>query len=126
MARLARTGELAAVAVLGVLVVLSTSGWLYLVDPHIRGWGGPHLAALPLDELAHHSAVPLPLFVAAWAAAGALLGLLARAARIERLTAGLLFATLTGAWLVASDWMSIWVVRQTPSGEAFRAALRMP
>jgi lysyl-tRNA synthetase, class II len=126
MVRLARTGELAAVVLLGVLVVLSTSGWLYLVEPHIRGWGGPHLAALPLDELAHHSAVPLPVFVAAWAAAGALLGLLTRAARIERLTAGLLFAILTGAWLVAATGTSLWVVRQTPSGEAFRAAVHTP
>jgi lysyl-tRNA synthetase, class II len=121
MARLARTGELAAVALLSLLVVVAASGWLYLIEPQTRGWGGPLVDALPLDELAHHSSLPALVFVATWTVAGALLGLLARAARIERLTAGLVFALLTGTWLFASTGISILIVRQVPTGEAFRA-----
>jgi lysyl-tRNA synthetase class 2 len=126
MARLARTGELAAVALLALFVLVSTTGWLYFVESHTRGWGRPVVDALPLDELARHSALPLVVFITAWAAAGALLGLLARAARIERLTAGLVFALLTGAWLFATTGLSLLIVRQIPAGEAFRGAAHVP
>ena len=53
------------------------------------------------------------------------LGLLARAARIERLTAALLFALATGAILFAASGVSIFVVRQIPAGVAFTAATRI-
>jgi lysyl-tRNA synthetase class 2 len=51
-----------------------------------------------------------------------LLGLLARWARAERLTAGLLLAPAVGAWLYALNGVSILVVRQLPADQAFRAA----
>ena len=126
MARLARVGELTAVVLLALLVLVATSGWLYLIEPHTRGWGGSVADALPLDELARHAAMPLVVFVPTWAAAGGLLGLLARAARIERLTAGLAFTLLTGAWLAVASTVSLLVVRQVTVGEAFRGALHIP
>ena len=63
--------------------------------------------ALALDELSHHGAVSIVLFLAVWAVAAALLGLVARWARAERLTAGLLLALATGAWLYVLNGVSI-------------------
>jgi len=115
-----------AAALLAALVVVSTTGWLYLLEPHFR-IGRPLVAdALPLDELPHHSAVPLVIYLAVWAAAGFLLGSLAAVARIERFTAALLFALWTCVWLFIATGLSILVVRQIPAGEAFHAALRVP
>src|SRR5579859_3803947 len=126
MPRVWRAGELIAAALLAALVVVSTTGWLYLLEPHMR-IGRPLVAdALPLDELPHHSAVPLVIYLAVWAAAGFLLGSLAAVARIERFTAALLFALWTFAWLFIASGLSILVVRQIPAGEAFHAALRVP
>jgi lysyl-tRNA synthetase, class II len=126
MARLLRTGELALVAVLAVLVVASATGWLYIVEPSTR-IGRPLVRdALALDELPHHSAVPLVVYLAVWLAAGGLLGLLASIARIERLTAALLFALWTFAWLFATTSVSILVVRQVPAAQAFRDTAHVP
>jgi lysyl-tRNA synthetase, class II len=112
--------------VAALLIVASASGLLYLVRPHVAGVPGPRVHdALPLDELPHHDWVPLLVFAVTWLAAGALLGLLASALRVERLTAALLLALLTGAWLFATTGVSILVVRQIPSGEAFEAAGRV-
>ena len=52
----------------------------------------------------------------------ALLGLVARWAHTERLTAGLLLALGTGVWLYVLNGVSILVVRQISAHEAFHAA----
>ena len=77
-------------ALVPLVVVLSTGavGWLYLVEPPVPG---PRIAeALPLDELARHDAVPLVWFAVVWGTVAALLGLYARWAGLERVTAALL------------------------------------
>jgi lysyl-tRNA synthetase class 2 len=116
--------------VLGVIaaltIVAATTGLLYLVRATVARVPGPRVRdALPLDELPHHDWVPLLVFAAAWLAAGAMLGLIVNLLRIERLTAGLLLALLAGGWLFATTGISILVVRQIPSGEAFKAAGRV-
>src|ERR1035437_6847704 len=47
-------------------------------------------------------------------------------ARVERLTAGLLAALVTGGFLYAASGLSIFVVRQIQSGSAFKHALYVP
>jgi lysyl-tRNA synthetase, class II len=122
---LVRIARVAAGGVLAFIVVLSTQGWLYelrsatLAGPRIRD-------ALPLDELPRHDSVSLLLFVAVWGAAGVAVGLLARRARIERLTAALLAALATGLWLFATIWVSLVVVRQVANRQAFHAAIHVP
>jgi lysyl-tRNA synthetase class 2 len=111
--------------VLAFVVILSTQGWLYelrsatLAGPRIRD-------ALPLDELPRHDSVSLLLFVAVWGVAGVAVGLLARRARIERLTAALLAALVTGLWLFATTWVSLVIVRQVANRQAFHAAIHVP
>ena len=94
---LRRPAELSALALVTLLVPIAAVGWLYL----LRGGGwlpGPRVAdALPLDELANRSSVKVILYVAVWIGAALTLGLLARAARIERLTAALIYALVVGA-----------------------------
>src|ERR1700704_5341793 len=78
-------------------VTLATTGWLYIVGA--GGVPGPRVRqALPLDELAKHASAPLPVFVLVWTAAAVLLALVARWARIERLTAA--FVLVLGVNLV--------------------------
>jgi lysyl-tRNA synthetase class 2 len=109
-----------------LLVVAAATGWLYLLRPHTP-MGGPGVRdALPLDELAGHSRVPVLIFVLTWATAGAVIGAIAAMARIERLTAGITAALLTGAWLYATNGLSIAIVRQIPFKDAYRAALQTP
>jgi lysyl-tRNA synthetase, class II len=110
----------ALVCSLGVLV--AATGWLYLARPAVRLPGPAVHDALALDELSHHGSTSLVVFVAVWAAAAALLGLIARWARAERLTAGLLLALGTGAWLYLLNGVSILAVRQISAHEAFHAA----
>lgn len=125
MGRTVRIARAAAGGVLAFVVVCSTQGWLYelrsatLAGPRIRD-------ALPLDELPRHDSVSLVLFVAVWGAAGVAVGLLARRARIERLTAALLAALATGLWLFATTWVSLVVVRQVANRQAFHAAIHVP
>jgi lysyl-tRNA synthetase, class II len=119
VARAARSG---AAVVLSLCVVLATTGWLYMLRPHVALPGPTVRDALPLDELSRHSGVPMLLFVGAWLAAAVMLGLLARWARAERLTAGLLLATLLAGWLYAANGVSILIVRQVSAHEAFAAA----
>jgi lysyl-tRNA synthetase class 2 len=108
--------------VLCVATVLAATGWLYLARPHAT-WPGPRVRdALPLDELSHHATVPLLLFLCVWGVAAVFLGLLARWARADRLTAGLLLALGVGAWAYAANGVSILVVRQVPAHQAFHAA----
>ncbi len=105
---------------LGVLV--AATGWLYLARPAVRIPGPVVHDALALDELSHHGGVSIAVFLVVWGIAAALLGLVARWARAERLTAGLLLALGTGAWLYVLNGVSILVVRQIPVHQAFHAA----
>jgi len=120
-----RIARVAAAGVLAFIVVLSTQGWLYelrsatLAGPKIRD-------ALPLDELPRHDSVSLLLFLGVWGAGGIAVGLLARRARIERLTAALLGALGTGLWLFATTWVSLVIVRQVANRQAFHAAIHVP
>ena len=120
-----RLARLAAGGLLAFIVVVAAQGWLYelrastLAGPRVRD-------ALPLDELPRHDSVSLVLFVAVWALAGIIVGLLVRRARIERLTAALLSALIVGAWLFATTWVSLVVVRQVANREAFHAATHVP
>ena len=124
MRSLARAASLALVAAAGLAVVLSASGWLYLLGP---GGAGPQVAdALPLDELPHHAAVSLPAFVAVWAGAALALGLLTRRARIDRLTAAAVLALSVSAYSFLTTGVSLLIVRQIPALDAFHAAARMP
>jgi lysyl-tRNA synthetase class 2 len=119
MVRVARS--IVAVALsLGVLV--AATGWLYLSRPVVHLPGLAVRDALALDELSRHSGVSIVLFVAVWGVAAALLGLVARWAHTERLTAGLLLALGTGVWLYVLNGVSILIVRQISAHEAFHAA----
>jgi lysyl-tRNA synthetase, class II len=123
----------AALVVRVVVIVLATAlvtsmatGWLYWVRAGVAHWPGPAVTdALPLDELPGHDRVPGIVYAAAFAVAGLMLGLVARAARLDRLTAGLSLAAATGIWLLLVDAFCILVVRQVPAGQALRAAARM-
>jgi lysyl-tRNA synthetase, class II len=122
MARVVRAGSLALAALAGLAIVLAASGWLYLVAPRLDDLGPRIGDALPLDELSGRSSSSLVLFVAVWGAASALLGLVARAVRAERLTAALLLALTVGVWSYLETAFSILVVRQIPAEDAFRSA----
>jgi lysyl-tRNA synthetase, class II len=117
--RVART---AAAIALSAAVLAAATGWLYLVRP-LAGLPGPSVRdALALDELSRHGSVSVSLYLLVWSVAALLLGLLARWARAERLTAGLLLALAAGGWLYAVNGISILVVRQIPAHQAFHAA----
>ncbi|MHB8642929.1 MAG: bifunctional lysylphosphatidylglycerol flippase/synthetase MprF [Gaiellaceae bacterium] len=114
--------RIASAFVLGLAVLATAQGWLYLLRSHAFV-GGPRVGdALPLDELPRHAGVPLLLFFAVWAVAAFLLGLLARWSRAERLTASLLLALAVGGWAYATTGISLLVVRQVPAEDAFHAA----
>jgi lysyl-tRNA synthetase class 2 len=119
----ARTAALAAAVVVVTAVAL---GWLYWLRAGVAGWPGPRVSdALPLDELPAHDSIPLSVYAAVFAAGGVLLGLAARALRLDRLTAGLGLAVGTGLWLLVVDGFCLFVVRQVGAGEALRAAARL-
>jgi lysyl-tRNA synthetase class 2 len=120
--RLQHAAVLAGVVLAGVLVPLAALGWLYLVRGHVTLCGPTLHDALPLDELAGHDGVPLFLFLIVWSAVAVSLGLVARAARIERLTAGILYAAVTGVTLYLTAGFSIFIVRQISMNEAFEVA----
>ncbi len=93
---MARTVRAIAAAALGLAVLVAASGWFYVARP-LRSLPGPvERDALPLDELSHRASVPLLLYVAVWLTAAVVLGLLARWADGERLTAGLLLGPAVG------------------------------
>ena len=109
-----------------VLVSSAATGWLYWVRAGVARWPGPRVTdVLPLDELPGHDSVPLVVCVAAFAAGGVMLGLVARAAGLDRLTAAWALAAGTGIWLLAVDAFSLLVVRQVPAADALRAAARL-
>jgi lysyl-tRNA synthetase, class II len=105
-----------------IAVLLAATGWLYVGRPVVSLPGPVVHDALALDELSKHGSVPILLYLLVWATAAALLGLLARWARLERLTAGLLLGLGVGGWLYAVNGVSILVVRQIPAHLAFHAA----
>ena len=119
MARIARATT---ASIAGLAIIVATSGWLYLIQPHSKLPGPAVADALPLDELSRRSAVPLLVFVAVWGTAALLLGLVAYAARVERLTAGLVLALGVGGWGYLATGASLLVVRQIPADQAFHAA----
>jgi lysyl-tRNA synthetase class 2 len=99
------------------------TGWLYLFEP---GLPGPRVGeALPLDELSRHDAAPLLWFVVVWGALGVLLGLYARWARSERITAVLLLALAVGLYTYLETAVSVAVVRQVSLHDALDLAARM-
>jgi lysyl-tRNA synthetase, class II len=110
---------------LAFAIVVAATGWLYLIQPHSKLPGPPLSDALPLDELSKHSAVPLLVFLVVWGTAALLLGLVARVARAERLTAGLLLALGVGGWTYLVTGVSLLIVRQVPADQAFGAAAAM-
>jgi len=121
MRKAIRAGELGAAWLAGLAVLVATSGWLYLVRP--VGLPGPRIGeALPLDELSRRSSLSLLEFVAAWALGALMLGLIARAAGAERLTAAALLALAAGLWCYLAAGTSILTVRQIPAHDAFRIA----
>jgi lysyl-tRNA synthetase, class II len=111
-----------AASVVSLAIVVAASGWLYLIQPSHALPGPPVGDALPLDELSRRSAVPLLVFVIVWGTAAALLGLVAYAARAERLTAGLILALGVGGWSYLVTGISLLIVRQVPADQAFHAA----
>ncbi len=101
----------------------AATGWLYVFRPALPG---PRLGeALPLDELAKHSSAPLLWFAAVWLVAAAALGLFARSAGFERLTAALLLGVGTGLFGYLQTGLSIAVVRQIPLRDALDSASRL-
>jgi lysyl-tRNA synthetase, class II len=106
-----------------VAVTAVATGWLYWLRGVVANWPGPRVPdALALDELPGHDSVPLVVYVLVFALVGLVLGLVARAARLDRLAAGLGLALGVGAWLVVADAASLFLVRQNSMGSSFRAA----
>src|SRR2546423_12684159 len=117
-----KAARLTVASTVAFAIVVAASGWLYVIQPHSR-LPGPAIAdALPLDELSRRSAVPLLVFLVVWTAASLLLGLIARAFRAERLTAGLMLGLGVGGWAYLQTGLSLLIVRQVPAHEAFHAA----
>jgi len=110
-----------------ILVTTLTTGWLYWVRGPVANWPGPKVAdVLPLDELAGHDRVPLIVCIVAFGFAGVMLGLVGRALRLSRLSAGLSLALGVGGWLFAVDALSLFIVRQEPLAATLRPAAGVP
>jgi len=119
---MARTARIAAAGLLALGVVVAATGWLYVLRPLVSPPGPPLHDALALDELSRHGSVSILLYLLVWGAAAGILGLLARWAGADRLTAGLLLGPAVGAWLYLLNGVSILVVRQVSAHLAFHAA----
>jgi lysyl-tRNA synthetase class 2 len=99
--------------VLATIVTVSAAlGWLYWIRIKDQRWPGPRIAALPLDELAHHDTVSIFDFLIVFIVASAVLGLVARAWRTDRLTAVLVLGITSGLFLFLHEAASYYVVRQ--------------
>ena len=86
---LAAVGRVAAVTLAVMVVTAAATGWLYWLRAGVAHWPGPQVRdALPLDELPGHDHVPLTVFALVFGIAGVVLGLVARVARLHRLSAG--------------------------------------
>ncbi len=114
---------------LGLAIVLAPTlaiGCLYLLRAPVARWPGPRVPdALALDAIPHHASVPLVVFVALYALAGALLAAACRAVGLNRLAAALVLLTGVGAWSYVMAAASVFVVLQVPATEAFRRAASM-
>jgi lysyl-tRNA synthetase class 2 len=110
-------------SLVGLLVLLAAAGWLYLIRPEVGSARPAVPDALPLDELANRAGVSIFVFVTVWGVAALLLGLLARAARLERLTAAAVLAVCVGAFEFLAAGVSLAVVRQVSFHDAFVAAV---
>ena len=112
-----------AVMIIGVvLTVTAALGWLYLVRPDLPAAGPPVANALPLDELSGRAGVALLPFVAVWAVAGLLLGVLARAVGLGRIATAVVVALGVGAAVLAATGVSIVVTEQIPASQAYATA----
>jgi hypothetical protein len=108
-------------AIIGVSLL--TTGCLYWARVAVAGWPGPRVAdALPLDELPGHDSVPLVVYVFFALIAGVVLGMVARWAGLNRLTAGLALAVGTGVWTFALEAISLFIVRQVAFSQAAATA----
>src|SRR2546423_9371467 len=101
-----KAARLTVASTVAFAIVVAASGWLYVIQPHSALPGPAVTDALPLDELSRRSAVPLLVFLAVWITAALLLGLIARAARADRLTAGLMLALALGGWAYVTSGLS--------------------
>jgi lysyl-tRNA synthetase, class II len=109
---------------IALIIILGGPGWFYLV--RATGLPGPRIAeALPLDELARHSSVPLLWFVAVWTSAGVLLGTVARWAGLQRSVAAFVLAVTTGLLLYLTTGVSLAITRQVPARAALHVAERL-
>jgi lysyl-tRNA synthetase, class II len=79
----------------------------------------------PLDALSHHDAVPLLWFVVVWGVAAVTLGLAARWARFERVSAALLLSLTVGLFIYVETALATAVVQQVALRDALDAAARM-
>ncbi|MFL5926152.1 MAG: bifunctional lysylphosphatidylglycerol flippase/synthetase MprF [Gaiellaceae bacterium] len=106
-----------------VLVATAATGWMYVLHPSLPG---PRLGeALPLDELSRHAAVAIAWYAAVWAVGAVLLGLYARWAGIERLTAALALGLAVGSWSYFQLSVSIAIVRQVSLRSALDTAVHV-
>src|SRR5947207_10222198 len=112
---MARVVRASSAAIAAFAIVVAATGWLYVVQPHSALPGPAITDALPLDELSRRSAVPLLVFLAVWTTASLSLGLIARAFRAERLTAGLMLGLGVGGWAYLQTGLSLLIVRQVPA-----------
>jgi lysyl-tRNA synthetase, class II len=119
---MARAGRNGALSFVGLLVLLAAAGWLYLLRPSATGLRPAVPEALPLDELAHKAGVSVVAFFAVWSSAALLLGLLARAARLDRLTSAVVLLVGVGAFEFLAAGVSLAVVRQISFDEALVTA----
>ena len=108
---MARTFRATVASLAAFAIVLAATGWLYQIQPRSALPGPAVTDSLPLDELSRRSAVPLVVFLGVWGLAALLLGLVARAARAERLTAGLMLALGVGGWTYLVTGFSLLIVR---------------
>jgi lysyl-tRNA synthetase class 2 len=116
-------GRVAAMIVTTIVVSTFSFGWIYLLRAPTAHWPGPRVVdALPLDELAGHSDVPLVMFFLAVTAGAFFIGVVARLLRFDGIQIALLAGAAVGAWLYVVSAISIFVVRQVPLEDGFDAA----
>lgn len=118
--RVRRAARAAAFFVATLLAVPLGTGCLYWLRALVTAVPSPSgEEALVLDTLAAHNRVPLLVYLLVFSAVFALVGLVARWARVDRLTAALVMAVTTGLVTFVIDGISIYVVRQVSYGQAF-------
>jgi lysyl-tRNA synthetase class 2 len=118
--------RIAALVVAGVIGEVAATGWLYWARKDVTKWPGPRIAALPLDELAHHATVPIVAFIAVVASTACLLGLVARVLAADRLTAALVLGASSGAGAYLHVAAAYYVVRQIPMTPSLTEAAGSP